>query len=353
MSSSPIRPSLTSMLSKKKRSPAGAIDLPSELPTFELTSENIPKASSPTAISAKIETAVKIKTEGKSLNAVLLAKGFTIIEGESKYLTSKEQDSTIAYYVKAFDKFGTPVYICLGSLTDNIALDPNSVNPDMIRVRENNVDSSELNYVISSNKSDTMIECVDGSFCVVNYNNDGTVTVDRFHIPSASKLNIIKEEVLGYQTESNNKLSSPVAPINYTIVQYSDIINGISPARYKEFYDTFNKSITDLKAASDNRFNDFATKIGNLKIVIDQTMNNRKIGFDRIQTLKKAMKIDFNQNQVSSDITHKLYKYNTALEKYIILSNMITKLQYEAKTIYDGIVSCGNKFFDTYDDATK
>jgi hypothetical protein len=353
MSSSPKRPSLTGMLGKKKRSPAGAIDLPPELPAIELTLDNIPKPSSPTTISAKIETVVKDKLAGKSLNDILRNKGFTVI-GDNKYLTSKEDDSTIAYYVKAYDKYGTPVYICLGSLTEKIVLDVNSFNGDMVRVRENNVQSSELNYVISSNKSDTMIECEDGSFCVVNYKDDGTVSVDRFHIPGASELKEIKKEINSYQVSEPNNFSSPVTPINYSIVQYRDIENGLTPSRHKDFYDIFNSSIISLKAASDNKFTDFATKIGNLKIVIEQTMNNRKIGFDKIQGLKKAVKIDFNNKvNISSDDTKKLYKYNEALEKYITLSNQITKLQYEAKIIYDGIVEFGNKFYDTYDDATK
>lgn len=348
-SSSPI---LSSMLGKKK-SPAGAVDLPPELPTIQLDLQNLPKPTSPINVSNKIDNIVKkFSSGGKDLKSFLSSRGFTITE-DNKYLTSKEDNTTIAYYVKAYDKYGTPVYICLGSFSEKIELDANSFNGDMIKVRENNVNISELNYVISSNKNDSVIECEDGSFCVVIYKDDGTVVVDRFHIPDSSELISIKNEIDKYQVSDNKKISTPVTPVNYSIIQYRDIENGISNERFKEFYNTFNKSITDLKSLSDKNFDDFSTRINNLKVVIEQTMGNRKIGFDKIQALKKAVKINFDGRDMKFDETQKLHKYNEALEKYIILSNQITKLQYEAKIVYDGIVEYGNKFYDTYEDVTK
>jgi hypothetical protein len=353
MASSPKKPNLSSIFSAKKNksSPAGSLDLPLELPTIQnITEDNITPSSPKKVTDSDIKTFIsrKPKYANKDFEKILTQNGFTLSE---KYLTSTNVDNhvTTAYYTKVFDKYGTPLYVDLDTYTEPLSLDTNTFNGNMVLIKDVKINSAAINYVVTtSNLSDKLIECGQGSFCVVKYKDDGSATVDKFVIPDSKELEKIKNETQQYV--SPDSLIDSENPVTYSIVSFDDISNykdKITPLRHQDWFTVYQKNINDLQVLSAKNIEYLNTKINDIKIVTGHTISNRALAFEKTNQFKKLQSVNFKETP-SNNVTTKIRACNEAIEEYIKLSNNISKLTYESKIIYNSLVENGNKFFNTY-----
>ncbi len=345
-------PSIDSIFTNSKKSPAGAINIPipEKLPKIQINKEiiedEIKKASSPKP-PQDINFTIKEKISKKynDFEQIIKAKGCTV---DGKYLFSNKDDQNQIYYIKVIDLNGTPFYIDMENFPKDIEVSSEIFIGSMIIIKDAKLDLNSVKYLIASNKKeDQILECGDDTFCVVKNSDDGTNKVDIFQIPKIDELENLAKDIEATQTQkSENSLNlEKDTVISYRIIKY-DFFNRIEAKKlYDDNLDYYNNQIRDSFGIFKVKMANVENSYNDLGIIINSFKNNNEVAIKRSEDLKSVLlKSSANQNTRRDN----LKKVNETLESYIKITNKYNKEFVNIQRIFNSIVEINNNIVDNY-----
>lgn len=343
----------------KKKSPAGAINLPSELPdveqldieTFkEKLKPSTPAKATPIKETIKNRIESKFSTKGEKLNERLNDCEFS---EPLNYLTASSDGvngikNTVAYFVKVHTKFGTPVYIRLDKFdTENIFIEKDSFNPDMIIVTENVKIDDKVKYLLQQPVilNDKIIDCKNGNFCAVTFENDGKQKVTQFIIPNIAELaeNVNKYQQQVDATQIKLKSSSDDKAIpDFNFTEKVPIVYPVLDLRKYDDkdllkYKTQYQESLNITINSSNKFKEFKDKVNILNFIIESVPNNHK------KFLQNAINYVTNLPTSSSSYSSKIYGINSNIEKFLNCMDGINKFLVDLSDLNQKLTELNNE----------
>jgi hypothetical protein len=360
-------PTLSSIFkTPARRSPAGALDLqlPPEVPSVDISEDaikNIIKAApaSPTPIKSSLDVIQNaIKDKNADFEQRITNKGFRV--SKDGYLSSRDGNEDILYYVKCEDKNGIPLYLDMGSYGKDIPANNELFEGVMIKIH--NVYTAgdkipdNIKYLIASaRKTDHIVECSNNKFCVVKHRDDASYYIDVFEIPTEEALKNLKNDIELTQTQKpdGTRNIEPSAVISYRIFDYKYFLEANPAIICSENMEFYNRQVETAFSISSTKMVDVENALNDLNILITSFKKNREAAIQKTQNFKKAVLKESYDDKDTSKIDVRIKKLSSAnkgLENFIINTNKYNKEFVGMQKIFKEILEANNNLVKAFDD---